>query len=97
MAPASGDEPYITWPPHPDAEVEQMFRQANRDDYVIYFHDGVYTLVSPDGLKTMPFLGRVVSSSAAWRAMVGDLRRWLEQTKRTKRTDGDSGGLQDLH
>src|SRR5215467_8500835 len=30
MAPVGGDDPYITWPPHPDPEVEQMFREANR-------------------------------------------------------------------
>jgi hypothetical protein len=81
MAPAGGDEPYITWLPHPDPAVEQMFRQANRDGFVIYRHEGVYTLVSPDGLKTMPFLGRVVPSSAIWRQMVGELRSWLDQTK----------------
>lgn len=96
MAPVSGDDPYITWPPHPDPEVEQVFRQANRDDYVIYFHEGVYTLVSPDGLKTMPFLGRVVSSSAAWRHMVGDLRRWLEQTMKDESDGQGDSGLQDI-
>jgi len=47
---------------------------------VIFRHEGVYTLVSPDGLKTMPFLGRVVPSSAIWRHMVGDLQSWLERT-----------------
>jgi hypothetical protein len=79
MAPVSGGDPYITWPPHPDPEVEEIFREANRREYVIYLHKGVYTLVSP-GLKTMPFLGRVVPSSAIWRHMVGDLRAWLEHT-----------------
>jgi hypothetical protein len=28
-------DPYITWPPHPDDRVEDLFRQANRDDFVI--------------------------------------------------------------
>jgi len=71
MAATSGDDPYITWPPHPDPEVEEIFRQANRAGYVIFRHEGVYTLVSPDGLKTMPFLGRVVPSSAIWLAAHG--------------------------
>lgn len=57
MAPVSGGDPYITWPPHPDPEVEEIFREANRREYVIYLHKGVYTLVSP-GLHTMSFLGR---------------------------------------
>jgi hypothetical protein len=79
MAPAGGDDPYITWSPHPDPEVEQIFREANRAGYVIYRHKGVYTLVSP-GLKTMDFLGRVVPSSGIWRLLVTDLRNWLAHT-----------------
>jgi len=80
MASASGDDPYITWPPHPDPDVEELFRQANRDDYVIWRHEGVYTLVSPDATKDMQFLGRVVASSGIWRLMVNELRDWLAQT-----------------
>jgi len=79
MAPVSGDDPYITWPPHVDPQVEQIFREANRAGYVIFRHGDVYTLVSP-GMKEMQFLGRVVSSSAIWRHMVSELRDWLEQT-----------------
>ena len=80
MAPDSGDDPYITWPPHPDPEAEELLRQANRDEYVIWFHEGVYTLVSPDGTKDFQFLGRVVASSGVWRHMISELRDWLEQT-----------------
>jgi hypothetical protein len=80
MVPESGDDPYITWPPHPDCEVEQMFRQANRDGYVLYRHEGVYTLVSPDATEDFQFLGRVVASSGAWRHMISELRDWLERT-----------------
>jgi hypothetical protein len=80
MPPADGDEPYVTWPPHPDPEVEELFRQANRAGYVVFRHEGVYTLVSP-GLEDMQFLGRVVSSSAIWRLMIADLRNWLERTR----------------
>jgi hypothetical protein len=79
MAPVSGDDDNATWPEHPDPEVEQIFREANRAGYVIFRHDGVYTLVSP-GFKTMEFLGRVVASSGIWRLMVTDLREWLAQT-----------------
>lgn len=82
MAPDSGDDPYITWPPHQDPEVEELFRQANRDEYVIWFHEGVYTLVSPDGTKDFQFLGRVVASSGVWRHMISELRDWLEQTSK---------------
>jgi hypothetical protein len=56
-----------------------MFREANRAGYVIYRHKDVYTLVSPD-LKTMDFLGRVVTSSGIWRLMVAELRDWLART-----------------
>jgi hypothetical protein len=80
MPPADGDEPYVTWPPHPDPEVEELFRQANRAGYVVFRHEGVYTLVSP-GLEDMQFLGRVVSSPAIWRLMIADLRNWLERTR----------------
>jgi hypothetical protein len=80
MAPAQDDEgPYITWPQHPDPEVEQIFRDANQAQYVIFRHEGVYTLVSP-GLKDMQFPGRVVASSGIWRHMVNELRDWLVQT-----------------
>jgi hypothetical protein len=48
---------HITWPPHPDCEVEQVFRQANRDGYVIYRDEGVYTLVSPDAMEDFSFSG----------------------------------------
>ena len=88
MAPGSDDDPYKTWAPHPDHEVEELFLQANRDGYIIcqigndvYQHeDKVYTLISPDGTKDYQFLGRVVASSAIWRLMVNDLRDWLAQT-----------------
>jgi hypothetical protein len=76
----SGNGGYKTWPPHPDPEVEQIFRGADRAGYVIYQHKGVYTLVSPDVTEDFQFLGRVVSSSAAWRLMINDLRRWLART-----------------
>ncbi len=80
MAPDSGDEPDITWPPHPDTAVEQMFREANRAGYVIYHHKGIYTVVSPGSEEDFQFLGRVVGSSAIWRHMVSELRDWLERT-----------------
>ena len=80
MASAHGDDPYITWPPHPDPEVEQLFRQADRDGYVIYCHGGVYTLVSPGATEDFHVLGRVVASSGIWRLQVNDLREWLAQT-----------------
>jgi hypothetical protein len=78
----SGDDRYITWFPHPDPEVEQIFREADRAGYVIYQHKGVYTLVSPDVTEDFQFLGRVVSSSAGWRLMITDLRNWLARTAR---------------
>jgi len=80
MALARGDDPYVTWPPHPDPEVEEMFLQANRDGYTIFRLVGVYTLVSPDNEKQFEFLGRVVASSGVWRHLVNELRDWLEQT-----------------
>jgi hypothetical protein len=80
MTSDSDDAPYRTWEQHPDAEVEQIFREANQAGYVIYRHEGIYTLVSPDAMKDYQFLGRVVASSAAWRHMVGDLKNWLAQT-----------------
>jgi hypothetical protein len=63
MPPASGDDPYITWPPH-----------------LIWRHEGIYTLVSPDGTEDYQFLGRVVASSGIWRLMVNDLQGWLART-----------------
>lgn len=55
-------DPYITWPPHPDGHVEDLFRQANRDDFVIIHLDGMYTLISPDGTQEMQFQDYVVPS-----------------------------------
>ncbi len=80
MAPPRGDDPYVTWPPHLDPDVEEMFLQANRDGYTIVFLEGVYTLVSPDNEQQFEFLGRVVASTGIWRHMVNELRVWLEQT-----------------
>jgi hypothetical protein len=77
-----GGDRYITWFPHPDPEVEQIFREADRAGYVIYQHKGVYTLVSPDVTEDFQLLGRVVPSSAVWRLMINDLRRWLARTAR---------------
>jgi hypothetical protein len=74
-------DPYITWPPHPDGHVEDLFRQANRDDFVIVHLDGIYTLISPDGTREMQFQDYVVPSSAAWRVVVRQLELWLEQMK----------------
>jgi len=54
---------------------------------VIWFHGGVYTLVSPDGMKDFQFLGRVVASCGVWRHMVSELRDWLEQAAK----DGAEG------
>ena len=79
-------DPYITWPPHPDDHVEDLFRQASRDDFVIVHLDGIYTLISPDGTQEMQFQDYVVPSSAAWRVVVRQLELWLEQMK------DDSGG-----
>lgn len=82
MASASGgDDRYITWRPHPDPEVEQIFREADQAGYVIYRIRGIYTLVSPD-LQTMSFPERVVPSSGIWRHMVAELQGWLAQTMR---------------
>jgi len=81
--PVSGDDLDVTWPAHPDSEVEQLFREAHRAGYVIYCHRGTYTLVSP-GFKTMSFLGRVVASSGIWRRMIRDLRDWLEHTTKAE-------------
>jgi hypothetical protein len=74
-------DPYITWPPHPDARVEDLFRQANRDDFVVVHLDGMYTLISPDGTQEMQFQDYVVPSSAAWRVVVRQLEGWLEQMR----------------
>ena len=60
--------------------LRSFFRQAIRDEYVIWFHEGVFTLVSPDRIKDFQFLGRVVASSGVWRHMISELRDWLEQT-----------------
>jgi len=49
---------------------------------VIWFHEGVYTLVSPHGTKDFQLLGRVVASSGVWRHMISELRDWLEQTSK---------------
>lgn len=49
---------------------------------MIWQHKGVYTLVSPDVMEDFQFLGRVVSSSLAWRLMIMDLRHWLARTAR---------------
>jgi len=82
MEPASGGDCYITWPPHPDPLVERMFRDADRAGYTIMQVKGVYMLVTPDVLDDYYFVGRVVSSSAAWRHMVRELREWLDFTGR---------------
>lgn len=74
-------DPYRTWPTHPDGHVEDLFRQANRDDFVIVHLDGMYTLISPDGTQEMQFQDYVVPSSAAWRVVVRQLELWLEQMK----------------
>lgn len=95
MASGSDDDPYNTWPPHPDPEVEEIFLGANRASYVIHFLEGTYTLVSPDATEDFQFLGRVVASSGVWRHMVSELRDWLEQTANEAEGRGDSG-LQDL-
>jgi hypothetical protein len=79
-------DPYVTWPRHPDDHVEDLFRQANRDDFVIVHLDGMYTLISPDGTQDMQFQDYVVPSSLAWRVVVRQLEDWLEQMKQ------DSGG-----
>lgn len=57
-----------------------MFCGANRAGYVIYDHNGMYTLVAPDSHTTMIFLGRVVASSAIWRHVIAELRDWLKHT-----------------
>ncbi len=79
--PPADDDRYITWDPHPDPEVEQMFREADRAGYVITRQGGVYMLVSPDATKDFYVLARVVASSGIWRLQVNDLRDWLAQTK----------------
>lgn len=80
MEPRSGDEPYITWAPHPDPAVERMFREANRAGYVICQVEGLYMLVTPDGLADHYFVGRVVPSSGIWQHMVAELRDWPAET-----------------
>jgi hypothetical protein len=82
MERASGGDRYITWPPHPDPLVEQMFRDADRAGYTIMQVKGVEMLVTPDVLDDFYFVGRVVPSSAAWRHMVRELRDWLDFTGR---------------
>jgi hypothetical protein len=74
-------EPHVTWPRHPDDHVEELFRQANRDDFVIVHLDGMYTLLSPDGTQEMQFQDYVVPSTGAWRVVVRQLEGWLEQMK----------------
>jgi hypothetical protein len=96
MAPATGDDPYVTWPPHPDPDVEEMFLQANRDGYTIICLEDVYTLVSPDNEQQFEFLGRVVASSGIWRHLISELRDWLGQTMKDEPEGRDDGGLQDL-
>jgi len=59
-----------------------MFREANQAGYVIFRHEGVYTLLSPDLEEDLQFLRRVVPSSVVWRHMVAELRAWLERTMR---------------
>ena len=73
---------HITWPPYPDGHVEDLFRQTNRDDFIIVHLDGIYTLISPDGTREMQFLDYVVPSSAAWRVEGRQLEFWLEQMKK---------------
>ncbi len=74
-------EPYRTWPRHPDDHVEDLFRQANRDDFLIVHLDGMYTLMSPDGTQELQFQDYVVPSSGAWRAVVRQLEEWLAQMR----------------
>jgi hypothetical protein len=81
MPPADGDDSYITWDPHPDAEVEEIFGQANRDGFVIFRLGHVYTVVSPDATKAMEFPDHLPASSGIRRHMVNDLRNWLAHTK----------------
>jgi len=95
VVPVSGDDLRVTWPQHPDPEVEQMFRDANQAGYVIFRIENVYTLVSPDN-KTMNFLGRVVASSGIWRLMVRDLQGWLAQTMKDESEGQGGDGLQNL-
>jgi predicted DNA-binding transcriptional regulator AlpA len=79
MALVSGDDPDTTWPPHPDTEAEQMFREAHHAGYVIFCLERIYTLMSPSA-KTMSFPRRVMPSSGVRRHMLAELRGWLAQT-----------------
>jgi hypothetical protein len=72
---------YVTWPRHPDGYVQDLFLQANRDDFIIVHLDGMYTLISPDGMQEMQFQDYVVPSSGAWRVVVRQLEDWLVQMK----------------
>jgi hypothetical protein len=72
---------YVTWPRHPDDYVQDLFLQANRDDFIIVYLDGMYTLISPDGLQEMQFQDYVVPSSGSWRVVVRQLEDWLVQMK----------------
>jgi hypothetical protein len=74
-------EPYHTWPRHPDDHVQDLFRQANQDGFVIVYLDGMYTLIAPDGTQEMLFQDYVVPSSGAWWVVVRQLEDWLEQMK----------------
>jgi hypothetical protein len=73
------DEPYRTWPPHPDGQVESLFRQANRDDFVIVLLNGVYELASPDNEHTFQFQSYIVPNATVWQLIVRQLERWLER------------------
>jgi hypothetical protein len=75
-------DPYRTWPPHPDGHVEDLFRQANRDEFVIVHLDGMYTLISPDGTQgnAVPGLrGALVGSLAGRGQATGALVRADEE------------------
>jgi len=73
-----------------------MFRQANRDRFVIFLLGHVYTVVSPDGTKAMEFQDHLPASSGIRRHMVNELRDWLAHTRNSDREGQGDGGLQNL-
>jgi hypothetical protein len=78
-------DPYVTWPPYPDGHVEDLFRQANRDDFVIVHLDGIYMRISPDGARELQFQrlrGALVGSLAGRGQAAGALVRADEERLR---------------
>jgi hypothetical protein len=74
MPPLSGEDDSRDWPEHAVPEVEEIFQRAAAAGCIIFLHQGVYTVTSPDATTWMEFPARVPASSGIRRHMLADLR-----------------------